>query len=580
MKPKRFRFSKTKRWVNLLLLMFAGAYTLLLGFALVFNSKSIGFLFIFLFVFLVWSIWIEWTYYIEFNEDQLIFRKQGLFKKLVKIAYTDVLYIRRSSRRSFIDVLTRDGKVMKLNTAVDGRVGALVDEFQKHLQENQIQFNIEYSYKKFSLYEKGLFSLCILFVFLAPFISPFRGLSSFFVWETVWPPAIYPPGNVESFWISSKQEIWLSFRKIFSDDWQIVKFTPDKKPIVFNVRGTLVKYPELILADELGRPWIVQGSVLFHLVNEDWQRFDLDKYTISSYKKPVVAGNSYWVSAYQEETDSYFLAEFNLNSGDIKTFDLPLEFRGKDYFIYQVQLKPDGQPVIAITKEYNPVYFYSMNNGLWKKEAEILDVEWVAPEFFDNLKPFLQFGSFTFDQQGNILVVLQRNSKSSIGKFNMEAAKWEWSSIENDCRLCSNRYDDIVVDKFERVWLRAEYASKKEENDKFYISDGRGVDVWLPAWGESARLIVRYTDENSGYEVGYGGDSMQLDNNGKIWSAGDRLVRIDSTKSELPKPLPFEFGRYIPFPYLIVFGFIGLFQIIYHFKLQKYDLSSPPEITA
>jgi hypothetical protein len=587
---RKFRYGWVRRWLNLLLVILVGVYFSLIGSALILDSDPFGFLSVMIVILLGGMLWSEWSYFIEFYDEGVAFKKYVLFPlKVARVSYTDILYIRRSSRRAYLDVITSDGKTIKLASTIEGGIGVLIDEFQRHLRANQIQSGIKSAYKKFNLYEKGMVVLLVLWLPLAILISPMKTLSSIVAWKTVWPSLFYMPGRVESFWMNSDQEIWLSFSKVFNDDWLIVKLETDKETVIFNVEGTLVQYPELILADQHDQPWIVQGDALFHLVDAQWQKNPLSGYGITPWRNsPIVMDDGYWVGAAKrgdrEDSKKYFLAEINLSTGDVRAFDLPEVFNEDEFFIYQIQ-SAGKYPVVMITSEYNPVYFYSMDHGEWKKEAELQDVEWVLSEFYADLpiedqEPFLQFGGFTVDQAGNIWVVLDRNSKPVIGKFDRVHAEWVWSDVENDCNLCLSHYSDIVVDKFERVWLRAEYSRKREESDKWYTSDGWGLDVFQPIWNTSAHLVVRYTTRNSGYETGYGANRLRLDNDGRIWSAGDRLVWIDSTKQDLPNPFSFGFLGYIPLSYFTGFGLMLIFEVIYRLKLQKYDLSPLPETRA
>jgi hypothetical protein len=56
---------------------------------------------------------------------------------------------------------------------------------------------------------------------------------------------------------------------------------------------------------------------------------------------------------------------------------------------------------------------------------------------------------------------------------------------------------------------------------------------------------MRYTRDNSNYQLGFGSSDIQRTNDGRIWTAGSRLVWIDSSESEVPAPLPDWFANLV-----------------------------------
>ena len=105
-------------------------------------------------VFLLLWVWSEWVYYIEFGENELVFKREMLpFLKPVKVSYGEIFYVCRSDVKAVLSVFLLNGKEIRFPVSVSGSVDQLIAEFQKHVPQNHIQPEIESVYKKINLYE-------------------------------------------------------------------------------------------------------------------------------------------------------------------------------------------------------------------------------------------------------------------------------------------------------------------------------------------------------------------------------------------------------------------------------------------
>src|SRR5262249_37320527 len=68
-----------------------------------------------------------------------------------------------------------------------------------------------------------------------------------------------------------------------------------------------------------------------------------------------------------------------------------------------------------------------------------------------------------------------------------------------------------------------------------------------PHWGGMAERLRRYTNKNSNYQVGIGSNDLRISEDGYIWSARNRVVRINANQPELPPALP-EWATYVTNP--------------------------------
>ena len=530
---------------------------------------------------LLW-VWSEWVYYIEFGENELVFKREMLqFLKPVKVSYGEIFYVCRSDVKEVLSVFLLNGKEVRLPTSVTDGVDGLVAEFRKHLPSGRIQPEIETAYKKWGPFEKWNLVMVVLVILTIPYSivgMSNKDIGSLIAWKGVWTPLGTLSGTVESYWVDPNQEVWASFSGLFSKDWKIAKLSSEyKKEIVLTFEDSLADRSNLVLADENDQPWVIQSDSLYHWNGQMWDEIKLTDYRIDTRRYPTTTEYKYWSYTYHGE-ESKYLFSLDLNTAEIKTYPFPNEFASSGFFVYDIRPVAGNSLVVMFTKEYGPIYFYRFENGEWKKVGEILDAEWVLP-FPDSERPHFQFGGFTVDEKGQIWVVLERDSINTIGRLVIGEDQWSWSYIEKRCDLCGDLYEQIVVDRFQRVWLAVEFASRDQQSDTYAVHDGDGADVFMPVWNDTAVLMTRYSEKNSGYTGSPWRTGMKMSPDGKIWSGSrDGLVRIDASQIALVKPLPFE-SILISEPIMIILYPIApaLFGAFFRLFFRRYYLPPLPE---
>ena len=90
-----------------------------------------------------------------------------------------------------------------------------------------------------------------------------------------------------------------------------------------------------------------------------------------------------------------------------------------------------------------------------------------------------------------------------------------------------------------------------------------------PVWGGVAELVVQYNKENSNYPR-YVRSSPVLGADGKVWVSSEDLYWIDSTASELPRPMPdwlmdigYSDAGYLKYIAILAGVFLGGYGILY-----------------
>jgi len=487
-----------------------------------------------------------WSYRIEFGENGLTVIRYGLpFARPFRCSYEDIAYVRRPIMKGSIEVTPKDGKPFQFLIIVEGGSDAVMDEFERHLGAEKFQMFLREELKRYSKFDKAIIALVAPIVIVAILFFVPKFIARFVAWETIWPPSTFNFGDVKSFWFDESGSIWLGNRQPLSSKSEIIQVT-GRDSNYWTIDLTSF---DLVLADSANQPWVVDYDGLFHWTGSSWTQVPLDGYTIASYSAPpVVINGTYWVGAYSESKDMHFLISVDLDTEEIKTFELPPDLALNNFMIRELRLAPDGSLLVMVTKPFYPVFFYSYQTetGIWDNKMELTEAKWETQTAFGyDRDPWLEFGGFAMDKDEHVWVVLDDQTGSKIGMYDESIRSWKWSVIEEDCDLCSSSYSDIIIDDYGRAWVKADYGRKSSPDSQYGILQGRGVDVLLVHWGQPAERIMRYTRDNSNYQLGFGSSDLQITNDGQIWTAGNRLVRIDATKSELPAPLPDWFANLI-----------------------------------
>lgn len=511
-----------------------------------------------------YTIWMIWSFRIEFLETELRVSRYGLpFVSQIRCSYDEISYIRRPIMKGIIEVVRKQGKPIQVLTSVEGGSDGLVDEFEKHIDMDKFQPFLRTELKRYSISDKINIAVMVPLLLVAIVFFLPRFLARFVAWETEWSPGL-EPGYMFGFSVEDGGDIWLAYNRLFGLESKIVHISEGHDEI-WNMDAKTIKYYDLVLADSSGQPWIINYDQMLHWKDDSWKVIPMG-YTIDSNRPPIVIDGKYWVDAYSKKTETSFIAIVNLETEQVEKIELPSDLLISGYKIREIDEMPDGAILAMLGKPYHPVNFYSLKNNQWQLEAVLEDVVWRKPEFGDNI--ILQLGGFAVDNSGDIWVVTEKEEQSRIGRYNKETGSWDWSNIDKDCDLCSHYYTNMVVDNLGRVWIRANYAKRKNPDDKYAISQGYGLDVFVPTWGKTATRIMRYTKENSNYQLGFSGNRLRLSNDGRIWTADNRLVWIDSTKNELPKPLPeslTDLASLDNFPKFFIpvaiFAFLGLILV-------------------
>lgn len=554
---KIFRFNKFQRYLSLILsglfiivviwflyrLFDIGAFDHMGGLGLLLIPYP---LFVILLIYLVWMIW---SYRIEFWETEIrVASLVNPIKRYDRCAYKDIEYIRRPTMKGQIQIISNFRKIIQFPIRVDGGVDAVMDEFEKYVPLERFQLELRSELKKFSKYDKITYSSVVFALLLLVVSYSSRLLLRNVAWETVWSPGYPSFGNIRGFWIDDGTT-WVVYNKAFENDIKISRISNEQKRF-WNFADNEF-YPDVVLAGRDNQPWLFDSDRLYRWTGSSWQGYQFQNYTIRSFSEPVVIEGIYWAGAYEKETKKSYLVKFDLNSGDITSIYLPNELASDGFSIWSITKSPDNSLYVMVTKPNASVFFYLVSDGQWERKYELADVEWkrafsnMDEQFYQEYvvrngepDPILGVKDFAFDNSGQIWVITKKSGQFIMGWFNPSINLWEWSRIENDCNLCTRSYDDIVIDNLGRVWLAGEYGHIDNVDDQWGILDDRNMDVFLPHFGGVAEQITRFTNKNSNYQFGFGSNDLRLSADGYIWSAHDRVVRIDANQKELPQPLP------------------------------------------
>lgn len=470
-----------------------------------------------------------WTYRLEFGESAL--QRHTIYYPFLgpfRCAYTDVVQIRRGVVRGSLEIVPHEGKPLRVGARMlEGGGDRLLDELSKRVATECIESNLKVSLWKYTRLDRFHLAFMTTLI-LSQAVYLYLSIGHDFVlaavaWKTAWGGAFAT--SVEAFALDSDDTVWIITEAGLENDCRVHHImgsetrTWDMPDDVSRLSGC--GFPIGLARDDAGRPVVVYGDQLLHWDGKVWQH---------EFFAPVESGlrvGSGWVAsrgarlwgtAESASGSESVLFSLDISSGEFRIVTPPASAVNdglvmSHYFHQSV----DGSLLVLMTGE-NQVRLYLLR-----------DDEWLEPGYPIFMPSPAGVSNFLADSAGRIWLLLEvGRGKYALGRFDPETTAWDWSELDSGCNACGERYFYMDVDTLGRVWLRG------------YDSNGRILNVFELPSGGSAQHIVRYTSDNSNYQSSYpmSYSGVRLGSDGRMWAADDRLVWLDSTARELPRPLP------------------------------------------
>ncbi|HNE67569.1 MAG TPA: hypothetical protein PLE39_04265 [Anaerolineales bacterium] len=490
-----------------------------------------------------------WFYFVRIKKElkyRIVFTSEAIEENQNKgfyssrprrILYSDVLSVQYLFP-GVIVVRSKNEEDFKFVLAdIEGGADRVMELLKTHLPGTVIDEKLPEKMEKNSILVKINDAGMVLFL---PLITiPVLGVYGFF--QGGWNVHRLPWNEfLLDFSITSKNSPWIASTD-FNGDNLIVHFDDQEQrwPLPLqNPRGTI------ILSDSNGQPTLITGEINYTWQDGKWLQWKyFGVYKAAIYRKRFVSTTEQaWLVLYGDNKPNVLVGAIAGRPG-VDVIQLPESAVQKGYEPYSLSILADETVLVHAGNE-NEARIFLLKDGQWLEKS------------YDVPFDFLQVKDFIVDDVGRLFIFYTTQTEE-VESYFVQIQDDEKALITEIPLLGEfSDYDSLLVDSHDRLWILDD-------------SYGGGVTVLRPVWSGVAELVVQYNKENSNYPRS-GRSSFVLDADGKVWVSSEDLYWIDSTASELPRPMPdwlmdigYSDTGYLKYIAILAGVFLGGYGILY-----------------
>jgi streptogramin lyase len=480
----------------------------------------------------------NWKYRIEIDETMMQSHVLLQFPlKSFKFAFTDVAHVQSVGIRGILEIILNDGKQIRIAPdSLEGGTKRFLAELSLHIQPDKFQPDLAVALRKSSNWDYWLSGVSIVFI-LFVFYYLFSTFGVDIIRSQVaWKAATRLPvfSSVEGFSVDPDNTAWLivgNYGRSKFNVYQIKQEKIQKWDLPSN--GSPTEYMDAVVSgDNQEQPVVIYRNGILHFQDNAWhltalppkyEPLDLEV----SYRGDFVIQDNVWLVTKISGQETTELLKLDLVNGSISTIPLPDMAKQQGLAPETIRQAPNGEVLVLMSGEAGD-WIYLLHEKGWKQNYPVSNPEhtWIR--------------DFSLDGQGQVWVLCQ-NILDEDGFVERISPSSE--IVKTFIPTNSNSgYETIVADAHGRIWAANGFPHT--------------VTVFEPVWGENARTIIQYNDQNSGYQPALNATIVKGPD-GRIWAADDALVWIDSNVQELPQTLPYWLAN------LKSLQALGVFMIFY-----------------
>jgi len=363
-------------------------------------------------------------------------------------------------------------------------------------------------------------------------------------------PAVYSYGLLRDGWnvhrlpwsefllefsIDPQNSLWVASTD-FNGDNLIIRFDDQEQrwpfPMVQN------SYRTIVLADSQGQPTIIADESNYTWQDGrwlQWKYFGVYHAVIYDEKSVVSTAENAWLILHGDHKPNVLVRAAGGEPG-ADVIELPESAVQKGYEPYSLSILPDETVLVHAGNE-NETRIFLLRDGQWLEKS--YDVPFDAYQVQD----------FVIDDTGHLFILYAIRVEEAVSFF--VQIQDDKSTLVTELPRLDEKYsyDFLLVDPLGRLWASGDsYRSE--------------VAVMQPVWGGIAELIIRYNGDNSNYPK-YVRSSPVLGVDGKVWASDEDLFWIDSTASELPRPMPDWLAGFSDFQAANRFNYIMIVSAVF-----------------
>jgi hypothetical protein len=443
-------------------------------------------------------------------------------KKNAEYRYEDVLAVKRGQMRGGMDVVLSGSTPLHLTPLMyEDKEKRFFSEFEMRLPSGKMEPDLKASILKYKKYDKIMLPIYFAMIAGVSLVKSKLG----------WPDVV--PWNLgTNYRIISVQDngaVWFATWILTSNDtriglmqgesakyWELPAKAYPGSDSSFNILG--------VSGNAKGNPVVIFESYVLSWDGEEWENLSIPA-GIMSYVGYSVS--NYSLEFFSAEESGYLFWSCEINRVECRQLPVPDALNESNTHPIAYHGSASG-PIVAVANPDGPVSFFRFQQGGWSMIGEPIAI------------PAKDLLAFAVSGDGTIWVTRDLSPSSSwdrstkgplaFGRWDGARKEWLWGALDAYPGSFQQRVEYMEVDSRGRIWIAGHF----ETND---IGIGGTASAYV-IQGETAAEIVRYTDDNSNFQIGIGGCGLVQAPDGMLWSCDSGLISLDSSAEKLPTPIP------------------------------------------
>lgn len=479
-------------------------------------------------------------------------------KKAAEYPYADVLHIGRGPLRGTVDIHLAGAEPIRLTPFLyEGKGEKLFSELEQRFPAGKVEKDLKGSVLKINKWD--FITYPIMFGILAGIlIMTWQSAGLDFVRSnSTWTNAV--PWSLGNFYnaVSTAEEgtVWYASHSLDDKTAQVGRLqggSTRKWDVPSNAftGGENARDIVGVGGTSDGNPVLITENSFLTWSGTEWNRIPLPAEILNYLGYSISMHSLQYLSAKGAE-DQFWSCDFDQRACRQLAAPEALKVPGVWAFLYRGF---SSGPVTAISDTDGPVLFFRFQQGAWKEIALPLDI------------PERTLLALTVDRDGTLWVTRNLSLDTVVGgyvkgplafgRWDAADGEWRWSALDAFPASFEIDVENMEVDPRGRIWIAGHYRT-----EEVLIGEMAGA---YSIQGEQAVEIVRYTDENSNFQMGVSNCPMVQGPDGKLWSCGSGLVSFDAGAEKLPEPVYSQLVVLGSLPFrMFGLGIVCILEIVY-----------------
>jgi hypothetical protein len=453
-------------------------------------------------------------------------------RKISVYAYRDVRQVSRGQLRGTVEMKLNGSEPIRLTPLqFEGNGDAFFSQLEHHIPSDRMEPDLKASVRKFNRYDFLIYPI-VVGILAGVLITSGQSVGlDVLRSQAAWKDAI--PYSLQTSYraVSTEEDgtVWFAAYYLGSKGARAGRIrggstqTWDAPLSAFGAGGAYDILGVGGTAD--GNPVLITDKYLLSWIGGDWIRTTLPA-EIFNFLGYSLSGHSLQYLSAKDNQYRFWSCDLTLRACSQLSVPDALKRTGPSPFLYRGSA---SGPVAAVGDPDGLVSFSQYREGTWNEIAQPLTV------------PSRALLALAVDGDGTLWVTRDLTVDSAwdgrypkvplaFGRWDAAAGQWRWSALDAFPESFEQEVENMEVDPRGRIWIAGHFHAHD-----VLIGETAGV---YSIQGERAAEIIRYTDDNSNFQMGIGSCPMVQGPDGSLWSCDSGLVSLDAGAEFLPEPVP------------------------------------------